>query len=155
MIDDIRKAREKMESLTEAAVNADETLRNVEDTLEDVDRKMDRVERLERGLIATVDTKFEDLTLKMFVIELKLYGLVIFASLAVGIYLTAQGSELLGQAAFGLAGLVLISAFLTTYRYLGRDFIVDLIRIASPFLENPKLEKDYRIEDFSDDRRRR
>lgn len=147
MLDDIRDARRKAESLTEAAINADETLENVENTLEDVDERMDRVEDLERGLIATVNRKFEDLTLKMLVIELKLYGLVFFASLAVGFYLTTQGNVLLGQASFGLAGLVVISTLLTTYRYLGRDFLVDLIRIANPFMENPRLEKNYRVGD--------
>ncbi len=147
MFDDLRNARQKAESLTEAAINADETLRNVEETLEDVDDRMDRVENLERGLIATVNRKFEDLTLKMLVIELKLYGLVFFVSVAAGVYLTTQGNVLLGQAAFGLAGLVVLSTLLTTYRYLGRDFVVDLIRIANPFMENPRLEKNYRVGD--------
>ncbi len=145
MFDDLNRARDKAESLGEAALKADETLENVERTLEDVDRRMNRVEALEHDLIATVDRKFEDLTLKMLVIELKLYALVFFASAAVGVYLLREGNTAFGQAAFALAGIVVISTFLTTYRYLGRDFLVDLIRIANPFMENPTLEKSYRV----------
>lgn len=145
MFDDIRRARRKAESLGEAALRADETLENVESTLEDVDRRMNRVEELEHGMIRTVDRKFADLTLKMLVIELKLYGLVFFGSVAVGGHFLSRGDEVLGQAAFGLAGLVVISTFLTTYRYLGRDFVVDLVRIALPFVDNPELEKRYRV----------
>ncbi len=145
MFDDIRRARRKAESLGEAALRADETLENVESTLEDVDRRMNRVEELEHGMIRTVDRKFADLTLKMLVIELKLYGLVFFGSVAVGGHFASSGDEVLGQAALGLAGLVVISTFLTTYRYLGRDFVVDLLRIALPFVENPELEKRYRV----------
>ncbi len=152
MLEEVRRARQKAERLSSAAINADETLENVERTLEDVDRRMDRVENLEHDLIATVDRKFEDLTLKMLVIELKLYGLVFFASVAVGGYLITEGNQLLGQAAFALAGIVVISTFLTTYRYLGSDFVIDLIRIANPFMENPKLEKGYSV---NDSRRRR
>lgn len=145
MFDDIQRAREKAESLGEAALRADETLENVERTLEDVDRRMEGVELLERDLIDTVNTKFADLTLKMLVIELKLYGLVFFGSVAVGGHFLSQGDELLGNAALVLAGIVVASTFLTTYRYLGRDFVVDLLRIALPFLANPDLEKRYRL----------
>lgn len=145
MFDDIRRARRKAESLGEAAIRADETLENVERTLEDVDRRMDRVEHLERDMISTVDRKFADLTLKMLVIELKLYGLVFFGSVAVGGHFLSNGDDLLGRAAFGLAAIVVVSTFLTTYRYLGRDFVADLLRIALPFVENPELEKSYRV----------
>lgn len=137
--------KEKLKSLADALISADETI-------DQVDNSLKRVEMVEREALAmineveqTLNNKFETVLLTLFIIELKAY--IAFSTLlgVLSVFSYSQGYTSTMYISGAIAIFIILSALTTIYRYLGNDFIVDLLKIANPVGSNPDLEEEYQL----------